>query len=92
MDNVKQNASHMIMSIVVIVAAVVLAALHIITGGTAVALIGPAGGFTLAAGSLSTMYGPASQTAPAPSVSLSADHATIAPASSLSLAQPPAEG
>jgi len=49
---------HMIMATLVIAAAVVLAAMGIITGGEAIALIGAGGGFTLggtvASGSIST--------------------------------------
>lgn len=64
MTNFMQNLPHMVMGVVVIAAATVLASAHIITGGEAIALIGPAGGFTLAAGSLSAMSPTTSQTAP----------------------------
>lgn len=64
MPNFIQNLPHMIMGVVVIAAATILASAHIITGGEAIALIGPAGGFTLAAGSLSAMSPTTSQTVP----------------------------
>lgn len=65
MTNFMQNLPHMVMGVVVIAAATALASTHVISGGEAIALIGPAGGFTLAAGSLSAMSGAVNQTAPA---------------------------
>ena len=50
MDQIKQNASHLVTALVVIAAACVLAGQHIIDGSTAVALIASAGGASLGGG------------------------------------------
>jgi hypothetical protein len=47
MINFLQNLPHLLMAALVIAAATVLASVHVITGGEAIALIGAAGGFSL---------------------------------------------
>lgn len=48
MDNLKQAAPHLIMSLIVVVAVVILALDHILTGGEAYGAIIAVGGFTVA--------------------------------------------
>lgn len=50
MDNLKQNLPHMIMAAVAIIAVTLLALEGTISGGEALAVIGSASGFTMAAG------------------------------------------
>lgn len=62
MDNLKQNLPHMIMAAVAIIAVTLLALEGTISGGEALAVIGSASGFTMAAGagSVSATQAPAS--------------------------------
>lgn len=69
MSQIKQNAPHMIMACVAIVAVTVLCVLSKISGGEALAVIGAASGFTMAAGAGSVSGGAAVGNIPASSVS-----------------------
>lgn len=69
MDQVKQNLPHMIMASVAIVAVTLLALHGTISGGEALAVIGAASGFTMAAGANSASGGAAVGNIPASSVS-----------------------
>lgn len=53
MQPLKQNLPHMIMGTIAVVAAVLLAIDHLITGDAALAIIGTATGFTMATGAKS---------------------------------------
>lgn len=69
MDNLKQNLPHMIMAAVAIVAVTLLALKGTISGGEALAVIGSASGFTMAAGAGSVSPTPAPASIPAASLS-----------------------
>lgn len=69
MSQLQQNLPHMIMALVAIVAVTILALHGTISGGEALAVIGAASGFTMAAGANSTSGGAAVGSIPASSVS-----------------------
>jgi hypothetical protein len=69
MNTIKQNAPHMIMACVAIAAVTVLCIVGKITGGEALAVIGAASGFTMAAGASSASGSAAVGSIPASSVS-----------------------
>lgn len=91
MNQIKQNAPHMIMALIAIAAVTTLCIVGKISGGEALAVIGAASGFTMAAGASSAYGGAAVGSIPASSLSagqtvtesmthqvVSADHPTLA--------------
>lgn len=73
-----QNLPHLIMATLVIVAAVILASTHVITGNLAVVLISSAAGFSLGAGAGSTSATVATPTVSVHSTSAGESTATVA--------------
>lgn len=69
MDYIRQNVPHMIMGALAVIAAVVLAMDHIISGGEALTVIGAATGFTMGASAGSTSSTGVPAITPATSVS-----------------------
>lgn len=68
MGQLQQNLPHMIMGLVAIIAVTLLALEGTITGGEALAVIGGATGFTMAASATSPSAGTAQATIPATSL------------------------
>lgn len=69
MQQLQSNLPHMVMGIVAVVATMILALDHIVTGGTAVGVIGAATGFTMGVGGSSALASGVAASNPAPSLS-----------------------